>query len=528
MAGTSRNVPNLDLSNSEEEDHSDIGEALSDTEYESETDEDTEYNPTWCSTTQGLRHIEFTKENKLLGPAPGNNEPIDWFLFLFDIIQQEEIVKQTNKYGEEVYFSPSLTPGSRINKWKELSVEELKIFVGLIFYMGTVKVNRMQDYWKTDEMFDFKFVRDKMARDRFLLILRCLHFASNQANQDDRLHKVRYLIDSFNNKMDSMYYPCKELSLDEGMMLWRGRLNFRQYIKGKRHKYGLKFYMLCEPTGLVLRFTIYSGKEGNLSGKGHATKVVLHLMRGKLYAGHSLYMDSYYNSFVLASKLLSRDTYCTGTVRQDRKFLPQEVKSAKLKKGQTIERYAQGIMVAKWKDKRVVTYMSTEFENTMAISNNRHGQPRSKPLPIIHYNAEMKGVDRSDQMASYYPCNHKSLRWYKKVFVHVIQMYMINAFRLYRFANTNSSMTLYDFRLQVIKALLPPKDQQITPPRRPLEVGHVVSLRPSNVDGRRVFGKRCRVCYQEGTTKRTHYYCAQCPSEPALCPVACFAKFHAQ
>lgn len=75
--------------------------------------------------------------------------------------------------------------------------------------------------------------------------------------------------------MNMIYYPDKELSLDEAMVLWRGRLLIRQYIKGKCHKYGVKFYMLLEPNGLNLKFPIYSGKTDQiLSGKDHAIKVV--------------------------------------------------------------------------------------------------------------------------------------------------------------------------------------------------------------------------------------------------------------
>jgi hypothetical protein len=37
-------------------------------------------------------------------------------------------------------------------------------------------------------------------------------------------------------------------------VLWRGRLIFRQYIKNKKHKYGVKMYMLAEPWGLIHSF----------------------------------------------------------------------------------------------------------------------------------------------------------------------------------------------------------------------------------------------------------------------------------
>lgn len=71
-----------------------------------------------------------------------------------------------------------------------------------------------------------------MGRGKFLVLLRCFHFAPNIDNIDqeqplDRLYKVRPLINYFNNKMNSIYYPKKELLLDESMVLWRGRLFFR-------------------------------------------------------------------------------------------------------------------------------------------------------------------------------------------------------------------------------------------------------------------------------------------------------------
>ena len=124
------------------------------------------------------------------------------------------------------------------------------------------------------------------------------------------------------------------------MVLWRDHLLFRQYIKG-RNKYGIKFYTLSDPHGLILKFLVYCGILDDMGGKGHSANVVLKLMERKLCKGHSLYMDNYYNSFVLASKLLANETYCIGTLRLDRKYLHTDVKTAILKKGETIGRYAK-------------------------------------------------------------------------------------------------------------------------------------------------------------------------------------------
>lgn len=74
-------------------------------------------------------------------------------------------------------------------------------------------------------------------------------------------------------------------------------------------------------------------------------------------------MDNYYNSYNLAAELLERKTLCTGSNRQNK---PLEVKkNVKLDKGQTVARYANGVLIGKWRDKREVTYISAEFHNEM-------------------------------------------------------------------------------------------------------------------------------------------------------------------
>ena len=82
------------------------------------------------------------------------------------------------------------------------------------------------------------------------------HFSNRPKFPDDPLAKIRLLIDHLNDVMEEMYTPGQKLSLDESMMLCRGRLIFRQYIKNKRHKYGIKFYELCTHDGLVLKVEV--------------------------------------------------------------------------------------------------------------------------------------------------------------------------------------------------------------------------------------------------------------------------------
>ena len=73
--------------------------------------------------------------------------------------------------------------------------------------------------------------------------MRFWHFGDLPQFPNDRLAKVRLLQDYFNGITSEVFTPGENLSLDESMVLWRGRLIFRQYIKNKKSKYGIKFFV---------------------------------------------------------------------------------------------------------------------------------------------------------------------------------------------------------------------------------------------------------------------------------------------
>ena len=127
-----------------------------------------------------------------------------------------------------------------------------------------------------------------MPRNRFQLILRFLHFADNNTARSGRLRKILPIVEHLDNTMNTIYISGKDLSIDESMMLWRGRLVLRQYIKNKRHKYRIKLYELCESDGVVMKVRVYSGEsvvDPNLLGQTGA--VVLDLMEQFLGQGYS-------------------------------------------------------------------------------------------------------------------------------------------------------------------------------------------------------------------------------------------------
>nr|CAI5844538.1 unnamed protein product [Callosobruchus analis] len=89
-----------------------------------------------------------------------------------------------------------------------------------------------------------------------------LHFSDKeQCPEGDRLFKVQSLVDSLNEKFKNNIMCDENVCIDETMVPFRGRLKFRQYIKGKRHKFGIKLFKLCMSGGYLLHAKIYCGQD---------------------------------------------------------------------------------------------------------------------------------------------------------------------------------------------------------------------------------------------------------------------------
>ncbi|KAG5865753.1 PiggyBac transposable element-derived protein 4, partial [Gonioctena quinquepunctata] len=405
---------------------------------------------TWVENPAVMRNMPFSGQQGLKVNIPGEGRPIDFFTLLADDEFFDLLVNETNAYAALVLLNdPNPRPQSRISRWKPVDRQEMTVFFGLLFHMGIIQLPRLRDYWRKHRLYNLPFGSFR-SRNRFLLIMRCLHFSPNpqegEPRSSDRLSKVRTL--------------QKKLSIDDSMLLWQGRLMFRQYIKNKKDKYGIKFYLLTESNGTIMKIQIYTGAADDMGGKGHATKIVLNLANNYLDQGYSLYMDNFYNSVDLARQLLERNTYCTGTLRNGRKGSPSQVKTAKLKSGESVQSYSRQICVVKWKDKREVLYISTEHENVLQEVTSRSGRMGEKPLPIAEYNEYMSGIDLQDQMMAYYPSHRKTIRWYKKVGIHIIEMMLYNSFMIYN-KHSVQKMSYLDFRQSIIDVFLPESAENV-------------------------------------------------------------------
>jgi hypothetical protein len=167
---------------------------------------------------------------------------------------------------------------------------------------------------------------------------------------EDRLYKIRPILDTVVNNFKSNYIPEREISLDEGMLCWRGHLHFHVYNLGKITKYGILVRMVCESmSGYICNMQIYDGKCGPL------TETVGILLEPYEEKGYHLYQDNYFNSVRLAEELLQKSIRVCGTIRVNRGLPKDMIEEAKrLKKGEVTFRRKQDVLLFMHQDKRLV------------------------------------------------------------------------------------------------------------------------------------------------------------------------------
>jgi len=211
------------------------------------------------------------------------------------------------------------------------------------------------------------------------------------------------------------------------MIPFTGRLFFKQYLKNKRHKYGIKLFKLCMPPNYTINLKVYAGKEVTPETRV-SSKVVMELIDPYLNFGRTLIIDNWYTSIELAEQLGQRKTYCIGTLRSNRKSNPKEVINSKLKKGQQFSlRSDSNVMGLKWKDKRDIYMCSTKSTNKI-INITKHKKTSQKPESIIMYDKGKGCIDLSDQKASFSNPLRRTMKWYRKVLIDlVLNVGVVNA-----------------------------------------------------------------------------------------------------
>jgi len=120
------------------------------------------------------------------------------------------------------------------------SVSKMFVFLAIITQMG---------------QFYIPFCSNMMRWNRYVHILQFLVFADNRNGVDriednyDRLCKIQDIFEILIRMSSKFYNPSENLPTDKMIVLFKGRVIFRQYIPRKHKCFDIKIYKLCGLSG---------------------------------------------------------------------------------------------------------------------------------------------------------------------------------------------------------------------------------------------------------------------------------------
>lgn len=415
----------------------------------------------------------------------------------------------------------------------DLSVDELYTFIGILLLSGYVPLPRRRMYWEESEDVHNVLVTNWMRRNRFEDIASCLHMSDNQnLPENDKLGKIRPLIDCLNQQF-LRYAPVEsDISIDESMIPYYGSHGCKQYIKGKPIRFGYKAWVAALRLGYCLQFEIYQGRRGieEKQGLGLGESVVLKFAEVlENYYGEkfSFYFDNFFTSAKLIRSLGQKGFGTTGTVRDNRTDKCCLTGLTEMKKK---DRGAMDCAIDKknivgvcWKDNNIVTILSNKFGiNPIQKCRRYSAKEKSKieidqPNAVKHYNRNMGGVDQLDIYQTT-ELHFVGKKWYTPIVYWMIDICATNAYILAR--NYGCNKDNLEFRRDVTSALLTKYGKKSEKPGRKKAsiVYHFADRRHIIITGQNRL--RCEVCKNK-TTKA----CDSCnvPSHDK-----CFFDYHNQ
>ena len=362
--------------------------------------------------------------------------------------------------------------------WNQpLAPADMYIFLAICILSSIHNKQQLKDNWSEDEYLSCPIFSKLMSRDRYMFIRQILHVSTDEdKDDDDPLWKVRRFIDKLNSNYQQGYKLGACISIDESLQLYRGHHSLIHYVPNKAARFGLKLYVLAESdTGFVWRFIYDMGPKTKLlkdcpTNFSKPDKIVWTLMASVpsvLNEGRVLGMDNYYTSINLFYLLSKYKTDAIGTVRKNRKGLPQKVVKLKWKKktekGNRTLAFNDRFFVMNWMDKKEVVLLSSisnglRENDIAAIRKGRQGD--LKPQCVHEYNRIMPGVDLNDQMKFGRKVARRRVKtFYKTIIFHQFDTLLVNSFIYYKKIPENGKYpnekcTQNDFRLLLVKVLV--------------------------------------------------------------------------
>lgn len=343
----------------------------------------------------------------------------------------------------------------------------------------------------------------------------------------DRFHLVTPFVNAINKNWAAALAPSRKIALDESMIKFRGTHKSMQHLPRKPIRVGFKAFSTATTAGYTLEQQLYAGKNG-ASGVGLTERIVRDLLRPYTDRYHVVAMDSYYTNPKLFEELAGDKLLAVGSIVATRKWFPADLATAKPAndtfQSRQLVQTPSVVAIVHANYKRTKHYLSTATavaggaiatvdralgKKTKAKPKLAPGAVRAPPRlhptpsPVMLYNEVMGGVDVANNLAARNTLWRMSKDWWRSIFLHYVNVSIVNAWYLYRWygADDLKWLTPRQFRTRLASELTREYVGRAAtgrPPKRPRggAVHRQIETDKKESNGNRSSRFPCSVCFQ--------------------------------
>jgi Transposase IS4 len=183
---------------------------------------------------------------------------IELFTLFFDDVVIDILVKETNSYAE-IHKPNDSPPTYERRRWKPVTVEEIRVFIGVHLHFGLYPLTVRKDYWRLHGLGQF------IGEVRFEQIHR--YFSINAANAESQsterpwFYKIQPVADRIRAACRNAYYPSSHIAIDEAMVPFEGRSPDTVKLKHKPIDVGYKLWCIGDH-GYIWSWLFHSKRDG--------------------------------------------------------------------------------------------------------------------------------------------------------------------------------------------------------------------------------------------------------------------------
>lgn len=450
--------------------------------------------------------------------------PIECFNLMIDDQIVEIIVENTN-----IFINNISDKYNRKRDCLPTDKIEIKSFFGLLILAGATRDGHRNliDLWGRDG-FGMEVFYSTMSLRRFTFLLRTIRFDNildrAERRATDKLAPFREVFEIFNNNCNDNYSLSEFTTIDEQLVAFRGRCSFRQFMKNKPAKYGLKIFTLTDAKMFYVKaMEIYVGNQPENSLYQRSNKpfdVVMRLVKSILGSGRNITADNWFTSIPLVTELLTKNLTYVGTVKKDKRELPPDMVYKKRDPYTSIFGFQE--------DMTIVSYAPANNRCVVLVSSMHHDasiDPDSgdlkKPDIITFYNQTKSGVDVIDEKCGTYSTSRRCLRWPLVLFYRLLDISCINAQVIYLTndtvgKNTPRRLFLKELGMSLVKHQVVKRSSNTSLPKTlRASVCKVARVEPPPTTVAEPNARvRCTVCPRNKDNK-TKFRCEKC--QAAMC-----------